>query len=149
MGGLPPLIGVLGENHTNGKRMLQVRLASNGAIDQGVKVFSPSFTLKDVSVLHDANGDGVMDDPAWQVLAVRESANDLRLQTRLVSSGMLDTTIQFPSGNWEGLRLDSVRDVDANISHELAVATWNRATDMRRILIKDYATGSTTLKIVQ
>jgi hypothetical protein len=147
MGGLPPLIGLLAENNVNGKRYLQSRLVSTGALDGNIKVFNSNWNLRDVSVLYDVDGPGPDTDSAWQVLATRQSDGLLRVQTRLTSDGSLDSNVDILNSNWDGIRLDSALDMNSNAWEEFAVSARKRSDDTRRIQIKDYGTGSATLNI--
>jgi hypothetical protein len=143
--GQSPLIGVLAEHHSNGKRQVQSRLVSSGTLDRNVKFFNATSTVKDVTTVHDLNGDGATTDPAWQVLALNESDKTVRVQTRLVSNGSLNSTIKILSAQWEGYRLDSALDMNANVSRELAVSLKKRSNNRRRIHIKDFNTRGTII----
>ena len=95
MGNISPLIGVLAVHRSNGKRFLESRLVSTGALDRKIKFLGSKWTVKDVTVLHDVNGDGATTDPAWQVLAIRDSDDLVRVRTRLASDGSLDSSVKI------------------------------------------------------
>ena len=140
MGPISPLLGVLAENRLSGQRRLQSRFASSGNLDRNIKFFTENWDLSDVTATNDVNGDGVSDDPAWQVLGTRTADNLLRVQTRLVSNGNVDKTITFLNRDWDGLRVTSAPDINGNSSTELAVSARKRADGERRINILDYKT---------
>jgi hypothetical protein len=149
-GTLPPLIGVIGENPTNGARLLQSRVAAAGTFDRNIKFLGSAWNYHDVSVAHDANADGSNSDPIWQVFATREEDLVMRVQTRFVSDGSFDDNIVILNDNWEGLRIDSAMDMGGgSASQEMAISALRRSDDLRRLHIKDYASGSTTLNINQ
>ena len=145
--GQSPLIGVLAEHRTNGKRQVQSRFLNTGALNRNVRFFNSGATVKDVTATHDLNGDGTADDPAWQVLAVIGSNNSIKVQTRRASNGSLVSTVSILSSTWEGLRLDSSVDMNANMSHEFVAATRKRSNDKRRVQVKDYQTKQVILNV--
>ena len=146
-GTLSPLIGVLAENRTNGLLRVQSRFLDTGARDRNVDFFGTKWEVRDVTAVHDANGDGVMTDPAWQVLGERTTDRLMRVQTRRVSNGAVDSNRDILNKKWEGFRLDTALDFNANNSQELLVAVKKRANDVRRIHVKDYATGGKVINI--
>jgi hypothetical protein len=139
--GQSPLIGVLAEHRTNGKRQVQSLLVSTGAVDRNIKFFNSDATVKDVTAIHDLDGAGPNNDPGWQVLAIINSNKSIKVQTRRVDNGSLDSTVSILSSTWEGLRLDSALDMNGNNSHELAVSTMKRSSGKRRIHVKDFQSG--------
>ena len=51
------------------------------------------------------------------------------------------------NANWEGFRLDSALDIDGNSDQEMAFSAIRRSDSVRRIHVKDFASGSTTVNI--
>lgn len=147
VGTLPPLIGVLAENPTNGKRIMQSRVASSGVFDQNVKFLGSTWNYHDISVNHDADGDGTNDDPIWQVLATRDFDRVMRVQSRRVSDGAFEANSVILNSTWRGLKFDASLDIDGNSDQEMVFSTLRRSTGARRIHIKDYGSNSTTLNI--
>ena len=147
MGTISPLLGVLAENQTDGRRLLQSRFVSTGALDQNIRFYNSQTSLKDVTVLHDTNGDGLPTDPSWQVLAIRDSDNAVRVQTRFAVDGSLDSNLQILNSQWNALRMDSIGDMNGNTSGEMAISLVNRATDRRRIHVKDYGSGAGIINV--
>lgn len=146
-GTLPPLIGVIAENPLDGRRLMQSRVAGVGTFDRKIKFLGSAWDYNDISVNHDADGDGTNEDPIWQVLATRASDQVLRVQSRFVSDGALDKNSAILNANWEAFRLDTSPDIDGNSSQEMVISATRRADAVRRIHIKDYASGSTTTNI--
>lgn len=146
-GTLPPLIGVIAEKPEDGRRVLQSRVADTGIFDRNVKFLGSSWDYLDVSVNHDANGDGANDDPIWQVLATRASDRVIRVQSRDVSDGKFDSNIVILNSNWEGMRLDTAPDIDGNAARELVISATRRADDVKRIHVKDFASRNTTINV--
>lgn len=146
-GGRTPFIGVLGEHRTNGKRLLQSRVLSTGAVKRSINFFNAGWTVKDVTAIHDPNGDGATNDRSWQVLAVRKSDKSVFVQTRQANNGSIVSKVKILNPIWEGLRLDSALDMNGNNSNELAVSVKKRSTGRRLIHVKDYQTGKKILNI--
>ena len=142
-----PFIGVLGEHRANGKRLLQSRVLSTGAVQRSINFFKAGWTVKDVTAIHDPNGDGATNDRSWQVLGVRKSDKSVFVQTRQANNGSFVSNVEILNPNWEGLRLDSALDMNGNNSNELAVSTKKRSTGKRLIQVKDYQTGKKILNI--
>ena len=147
MGNISPLIGVLAENRSNGKRFLQSKLVSTGVLDQNIPFFNSKWTLRDVTVLHDTNGDGADTDPAWQVLAMRESDEVIQIETRLASNGATDSNATVLNANWDARRLDSALSIGGGQSDDIAVSLRNRSNATRLTHIKDYGTNATVINI--
>jgi hypothetical protein len=146
-GTITPYIGVLAENRSNGKRIIESRLAGDGLLDRKINVLSSSWTVSDLTVIHDLDGNGAATDPAWQVLAIRHSDDLVRVLTLLVSNGAFQSNRTVLNSNWEGLRLASAYDMNGNDFQELLVAMRKRADGIRRIHVKDYDTSATILNI--
>lgn len=147
MGTISPLLGVLAENPTDGRRLLQSRFVSSGSLDQNIRFYNSQTSMKDVTVLHDTNGDGMPTDPSWQVLAIRDNDNAIRVQTRLAIDGSLDSNLQILNSQWEALRMDSIGDMNSNTSSEMAISLIQRSDDRRRIHVKDYGSGSSIINV--
>ena len=147
IGTLAPLIGVIAHNGENNKRTMQSRIAGSGAFDQNVKFLGATWDYLDVSVNPDADGDGAANDPVWAVLAIRPSDNVLRVQSKFVADGSFDDNIVILNSNWEGFRLDVANDISGNVSGEMVVSAIRRADGQRRIHVKDYNSGATTINI--
>ena len=144
--GLAPLIGILAEHRSNGIHRVVSRRVKTGSLHRKTD-FLASHSVKDVTVLHDANGDGVFNDPVWQVLGIRDSDRVPRVQSRFVKTGSVDKTVKIISANFEGFRIDSALDMNANLSQEMAIALQKRANSERRILVKDYDTEGKIINI--
>lgn len=145
--GSPPVIGVLAHNTDNNKRTMQSRVAGSGAFDQNIKFLGSTWNYLDMSVNHDANGDGTIDDPIWLVLATRPADDVIRVQSKFVADGAFNDNMVILNSNWEGVRLDAANDIDGNLAGELAIAASRRADGVRRIHVKDNSTGATTINI--
>jgi hypothetical protein len=147
--GQPPVIGVIAHNTENNKRTMQSRVAGSGDFDQNIKFLGSTWDYLDVSVNHDANSDGVMDDPAWLVLAVRPTDNVIRVQSKFVSDGSFDDNIVILNSNWEAFRMDVAQDMTTpgNMSEEMVISAIRRADAVRRIHVKDYSSAATTINI--
>lgn len=146
-GTLPPLIGVIAENPSNGRRTMQSRVAGSGAFDRNIKFLGAAWNYHDVSVNHDADGDGTNNDPVWQVLATRDVDRVIRVQSRRVTDGALDSQSVILNDTWRGLKFDAALDIDGNSDAEMVFSTLRRSTGARRIHIKDFASNATTLNI--
>lgn len=146
-GNLSPLIGVLAEHRSNGKRRVESRLVSDGSLHRRIDFLNATHAVKDVTVSLDANGDGIFTDPVYQVLAMRDTDRLPRVQSRFSSNGALDKTIQVLNSKWEPFRIDSALDMNGNLSQEIAVAVRKRADNMRRIHVKDYDTKGKIINI--
>lgn len=144
-GTLLPLIGVLAEKPKNGENRVQARLAGTGAFDRNIKFFDSLWDVHDVSVNHDANGNGNANDPVWQVLATRRSDNMNRVQSRYVVSGSFDKSRDVLNSKWQTIRLDAIADINGNSANEMAVSAAKRSNGNRRIQIRDYATNKQIL----
>ena len=144
---LPPLIGVIAEKPDDGRRVLQSRVAGSGAFDKNIKVLGSAWDYQDVSVIYDADGNGVPNDPVWVVLATRPSDNVIRVQSRFVSDGSFDDNLVILNENWESFRLDGAPDMGGGPGHELVITAIRRADGQRRIHVKDYNSGATTINI--
>ncbi|MCZ6887545.1 MAG: hypothetical protein O7H39_03540, partial [Gammaproteobacteria bacterium] len=81
------------------------------------------------------------------VLAIRDSDRLSRVQSRFASNGSTDKTIKILNAKWESFRIDSALDMNANLSHEMAVALQKRANSKRRIHVIDYAPKGKIIKI--
>jgi hypothetical protein len=147
IGNISPLIGVLAENRSNGKRFLQSKLISTGALDKNIPFFNSKWTLRDVTVIQDVNGDGANSDPAWQVLAVRNSDQVIQIETRLESNGSKESNATVLNGSWDARRLDSVLDMGGGASDDIAVSLRNRSKSTRLTHVKDYGTNGTIINI--
>lgn len=146
-GTLSPLIGVIAEKPSDGRRVMQSRVAGSGAFERNVKFLGSTWDYLDMSVNHDANSDGTNDDPIWIVLATRPSDDVIRVQSRFVSDGSFDRNIVILNSGWEAFRLDAANDMGGNGSGEMVISAERRADDVRRIHVKDYASSATTLNI--
>ena len=146
-GTLPPLISVIAHNAENGKRLMQSRVAGSGAFDQNIKFLGAAWDYQDVSVNHDADGNGTNDDPIWQVLATRSSDKVARVQTRRISDGSFDRNIAVLNANWQTFRLDTSPDIGGSNAQEMVISATRRADGVGRIHVKDYGTGATTINI--
>ena len=142
-----PLVGVLADNFSSGKRRIESRLVSTGAFVSKVNVLDSAWTVNDLTVNHDENSDTVESDPAWQVVAVRESDRLVRVATHLVSTGAEVSRTLVLNDNWEGLRIDSSLDMNSNDSRDQLISMRRRSDDLRRIHIKDYDTAATIRNI--
>ncbi len=147
IGSMSPLVGVLAENGSGGKRVVQSRLVSNGHLNANTYFTNSNWSVRDVTVVHDANGDGALTDPAWQVLAQKISNGDQLIQTRFVSTGSLHKNMNILNHNWNAIRLDSGLDMSGNTAPEVAVSTRKESDDTRLFHIKDYATENLTENI--
>lgn len=144
---LPPLIGVIAEKPEDGRRVLQSRIAGAGTFNQNIKFLGSAWRYLDISVNHDANGDSTLDDPIWQVLATRPSDDVIWVQSRFVADGTFDDNVAILNANWQGLRMDSAADMGGSAAAEIVVSAKRRADGVRRIHVKDYASGATTINI--
>jgi hypothetical protein len=147
MGTLLPVIGVLAEKPLDGRRLMQSRVAGSGVFDQNIKFLGSAWDYNDVSVNHDANGNGSNEDPVWEVLATRTSDNVIRVQSRFVSDGSFDSNAAILNENWQAFRLDSGLDMGGGSAGELVISAIRRADEVRRIHVKDRGTGTTTINI--
>jgi hypothetical protein len=145
--GMAPVIGVIAHEPNSGKRTMQVRVAGSGVFDKNIKFLGSTWDYKDVSVNHDANGDGTNDDPVWMVLATRPSDDVIRVQSKFVSDGSFDDNMVILNANWEAFRLDAANDMGGNTSGEIAITAERRADKVRRIHVKDNSSGATTINI--
>lgn len=142
-----PLIGVLGVNPLNDRRLLQSRLAGSGILDDNVGVLDTGWELHDVTVNHDADGNGIADDPVWQVLATTTPRGVILVNSRFVGNGEFARLTVILNPNWDAYRLDALQDTDGNMAQKMAVSAIRRSDGVRRVQIKDYATGATTTNI--
>ena len=146
-GTISPLVGVLLEHRTNGKRRIESRRVSSGSLFNKIDIFDSKWDVRDITVNHDLNGDGALTDAGWQVLAIRNTDDQVRVKTALVSNGSTHSKWDILSSNWEGHRLDSMLDANSNSFSEFLVAATKRTNGDRRVQIRDSGSGKVITNI--
>lgn len=145
--GMAPLIGVAAHNNLHGTRVLQSRVADTGALYKNTRFLGAAWDYIDVSVNHDANADGTEDDPVWMVLATRPSDDVIRIQSRFVADGLFADNISILNNLWQALHVDAAYDMGRGPAGEIVIGAIFRASETRRIHVKDYISGATTINI--
>lgn len=81
------------------------------------------------------------------MLATRPSDDVIRVQSKFIADGSFDDNIVILNSSWEVFRIDAANDMGSNTSGEMVVSATRRADSARRIYVKDYASGVTTLNV--
>lgn len=146
--GRSPLLAVLGNNKKNGNNVVQARALENGTLQPNVKFLNTKWLVRDLAVLTDTNGDGNAKDPSYLVLGNQKNTGGNRVQTRRVSNGNFIKNVAVNGPKWEADRVTSVGDISGNLAEEVGTLAKNRDNGNVNILVKDYADGTTTVKVV-
>lgn len=138
---IDPAVAVLAYS---GTRAVQVRWAATGAtVGNSVRFLNSDWTVIDVAVIEDVNGDGVSGDTAIAVLGVNESLvfnEQIQVQVRWFSDGSKLATWRFFNGNWEPRALEVVHRIGA--SPLLAVLANKPATGANMVQARRLNKGS-------
>jgi hypothetical protein len=146
--GRSPLIAVLGNNKNNGNNVVQARALKNGTLQPNVTFLNTDWLVRDLAVLTDTNGDGNAKDPSYLVLGNQKNTGGNRVQTRRVSNGNFIRNVAVNGPKWEAYRLMRVDDISGNLAEEVGTLAKNRDNGNINVLVKDYADGTTTVKVV-
>jgi len=145
--GLIPLLSVLAENESTGKTVVQARLLSDGALQRNTYFLNTAWRGLDLAILEDSNGNGILNDPVYLVLATNPGTGKTAVQARRVGNGALEKTLFFLNSTWLGSRVLSTGDLSGNGFEEVAVLADNPMTDNVVIQLKDYATTDNTANV--
>lgn len=145
--GQTPLIGVLGEEDSTGKILVQSRQLSDRALQRNTRFLNFDWRGRDIAVVNDGNNDGVVGDPAWVVLGENINTGVNLAQGRLVSSGARAEDVSMISASWAASRLTSANDISGNGREEVASFARNRSSGKRNLQVRDYETGTVTENI--
>ena len=146
--GRSPLIAVLGNNKNNGNNVVQARALKNGTLQPNVTFLNTDWLVRDLAVLTDTNSDGNAKDPSYLVLGNQKNTGGNRVQTRRVSNGNFIRNVAVNGPKWEAYRLMRVDDISGNLAEEVGTLATKRDNGNINVLVKDYADGTTTVKVV-
>jgi hypothetical protein len=138
-----PAVAVLAHKASAGKHAVEVRRADNGALINKIFFLSSSWTVIDVAVIDDKNGDGVTGDTAIAVLAYNPNKafdQQIKVQVRRLRDGKLLADWFFLNGNWTPLALEAVHRVGA--APLLAVLANKAATGANTVQARRFSTGT-------
>jgi cyclophilin family peptidyl-prolyl cis-trans isomerase len=138
-----PAVAVLGHKASADKHAVEVRRADNGALINKIFFLSSSWTVIDVAVIDDKNGDGVTGDTAIAVLGVNPDKpfnEQIRVQVRRLSDGKQLANWFFLNGNWTPLALEAVNRIGQ--TPLLAVLANKAATGANVVQARKFSNGS-------
>jgi hypothetical protein len=137
--GQSPLLAVLAEKNTSKEIRVQDRLLSDGSLQNNKTYLTAAWRGKDLAVLLDGNGDSVLDDPAYMVLAHNPGSGLNKVQVRKISGALIKTLLVL-NDQFTGRRLIRSQDIDGGLIEEVGTL-GDRNTDGKvRIQLKDFDT---------
>lgn len=137
--GQSPLLAVLAEKKTNQEIRVQTALLSDGSFQSNKTYLSALWRGKDLAILKDTNGDSVLDDASYMVLAVNVETGLNRVQVRR-TGGPLVKNVLVMNEQWQGRRIAGSDDISGNLFEELGVL-GNRISDGKaRLELTDFDT---------
>lgn len=142
--GASPLLSVLAVNPVNGYNVIQALLLSDCSLHRKTFPLNPAWRAQDVAILRDSDGDAVLTDPSYLVVAVNPNTGTTAVQALLVSDGAIQKNI-FPLNiAWRGFRVASTEDMTSNMFEEVGTLARNPGTGNVVIQLLDYDDLTTT-----
>ncbi len=118
---------------------VQIFDGASGAMLNSIDFFSWVWEAIAIDTISDGNGDGIADDPAIAMLAVRPDNGQIKVQFRSVADGsVLRTNLPLFNINWEAIDLAIIDDMNGDGTTGdtgVAVVAINKATGRNEVRV--------------
>jgi hypothetical protein len=139
--GQSPLLAVLAEKNSSKEIRVQARLLSDGSLQRTKTFLNDQWRGLDLAILKDTDGNGVLNDASYMVLAVNPGNGLKRVQVRRTGGALVKNALVM-NDLWQARRILGSDDINGNLFEEIGVL-GNRISDGKaRIELQDFDSGA-------